>query len=113
MNTTDNNRTDKDMSNIYPTWNEMTTEEREAAIKKSEFCRKLNEENARLFAELKKNRFYKKSELKVGMNVVVVKNGDDIDSGVICEINKDEVIMMDGEEGFSYNMKDVRFKMIG
>jgi hypothetical protein len=48
-------------------------------------------------------------DLKVGMKVAVIQNGDMIDSGRIIEIEDGFVSMVDGDEGFGYEMDSVKF----
>ena len=48
-------------------------------------------------------------DLKVGMKVAVIQNGDMIDSGRIIEIEDGFVSMVDGDEGFGYEMDAVEF----
>lgn len=48
-------------------------------------------------------------DLKVGMKVAVIQNGNMIDSGRIIEIEDGFVSMVDGDEGFGYEMDSVKF----
>ena len=48
-------------------------------------------------------------DLKVGMKVAVLQNGNMIDSGRIIEIEDGFVSMVDGDEGFGYEMDSVKF----
>ena len=48
-------------------------------------------------------------DLKVGMKVAVIQNGNMIDSGRIIEIQDGFVSMVDGDEGFGYEMDSVKF----
>ena len=48
-------------------------------------------------------------DLKVGMKVAVIQNGYMIDSGRIIEIEDGFVSMVDGDEGFGYEMDSVKF----
>ena len=48
-------------------------------------------------------------DLKVGMKVAVIQNGNMIDSGRIIEIEDGFVSMVDGDEGFGYEMDAVEF----
>ena len=48
-------------------------------------------------------------DLKVGMKVGVLQNGNMIDSGRIIEIEDGFVSMVDGDEGFGYEMDSVKF----
>ena len=51
-------------------------------------------------------------DLKVGMKVAVIQNGDMIDSGRIIEIEDGFVSMVDGDEGFGYEMDSVEFELV-
>ena len=53
-----------------------------------------------------------KSDLKVGMRVLVFENGKSVDSGTVIEIEDGFVSMVDGAEGFGYEMDSVEFAEI-
>jgi len=53
-----------------------------------------------------------KSDLKVGMRVLVFENGKSVDSGTVIEIEDGFVSMVDGGEGFGYEMDSVEFAEI-
>ena len=48
-------------------------------------------------------------KLEVGIKVGVLQNGNMIDSGMIIEIEDGFVSMVDGDEGFGYEMDSVEF----
>jgi len=48
-------------------------------------------------------------KLEVGIKVGVLQNGNMIDSGRIIEIEDGFVSMVDGDEGFGYEMDSVKF----
>jgi len=48
-------------------------------------------------------------KLEVGIKVGVLQNGNMIDSGRIIEIEDGFVSMVDGDEGFGYEMDAVEF----
>ncbi len=50
-----------------------------------------------------------KNKLKVGMKVGVLQNGNMIDSGRVIAIEDGFISMVDGEEGFGYEMNSVEF----
>lgn len=50
-----------------------------------------------------------KNDVKVGIKVGVLQNGNMIDSGRIIEIEDGFVSMVDGDEGFGYEMDSVEF----
>ena len=50
-----------------------------------------------------------KNDLRVGMRVLVFENGKSVDSGTVIEIEDGFVSMVDGEEGFGYEMDMVEF----
>ena len=49
------------------------------------------------------------NKLEVGIKVGVLQNGNMIDSGRIIEIEDGFVSMVDGDEGFGYEMDSVKF----
>lgn len=49
------------------------------------------------------------NKLEVGIKVGVLQNGNMIDSGRIIEIEDGFVSMVDGDEGFGYEMDAVEF----
>ena len=49
------------------------------------------------------------NKLEVGIKVGVLQNGNMIDSGRIIEIEDGFVSMVDGDEGFGYEMDCVEF----
>ena len=49
------------------------------------------------------------NKLEVGIKVGVLQNGNMIDSGRIIEIEDGFVSMVDGDEGFDYEMDSVEF----
>ena len=49
------------------------------------------------------------NKLEVGIKVGVLQNGNMIDSGRIIEIEDGFVSMVDGDEGFRYEMDSVEF----
>jgi hypothetical protein len=49
------------------------------------------------------------NKLEVGIKVGVLQNGNMIDSGRIIEIEDGFVSMVDGDEGFGYEMDSVEF----
>lgn len=51
-------------------------------------------------------------DLEIGMRVDVWMEGEMVERGIIISIEEDEVIMMDGEEGFFVNPKKVEFSEI-
>ena len=54
-----------------------------------------------------------KNDLRVGMRVFVFENGKSVDSGTIIAIHNDGFVdLVDGEEGFSYDMDSVEFAEI-
>ena len=50
-----------------------------------------------------------KNKLKVGMKVGVLQNGNMIDSGRVIAIEDGFISMIDGDEGFGYEMDSVEF----
>jgi len=51
-----------------------------------------------------------KSDLKVGMRVLVFENGKSVDSGTVIAIDNDGFVsMVDDGEGFGYEMDSVEF----
>ena len=50
-----------------------------------------------------------KLKLEVGMKVGVLQNGNMIDSGRVIAIEDGFVSMVDGDEGFGYEMDSVEF----
>ena len=54
-----------------------------------------------------------KNDLKVGMRVFVFENGKSVDIGTVIAIHNDGFVdLVDGEEGFSYDMDSVEFAEI-
>jgi len=53
-----------------------------------------------------------KSDLKVGMRVLVFENGKSVDRGTGIDIEDGFVSMVDGGEGFGYEMDSVEFAEI-
>ena len=53
-----------------------------------------------------------KSDLRVGMRVIVFENGKNVDIGTVFEIEDGFVSMVDGGEGFGYEMDRVEFAEI-
>ena len=49
------------------------------------------------------------NKLKVGMKVGVLQNGNMIDSGRVIAIEDGFISMIDGDEGFGYEMDSVEF----
>ena len=49
------------------------------------------------------------NKLEVGIKVGVLQNGNMIDSGRIIEIEDGFVSMIDGDEGFGYEMDSIEF----
>ena len=49
------------------------------------------------------------NKLKVGMKVGVLQNGNMIDSGRVIAIEDGFISMVDGDEGFGYEMNSVEF----
>ncbi len=49
------------------------------------------------------------NKLEIGIKVGVLQNGNMIDSGRIIEIEDGFVSMVDGDEGFGYEMDSVKF----
>ena len=52
------------------------------------------------------------NKLEVGIKVGVLQNGNMIDSGRIIEIEDGFVSMVDGDEGFGYEMDRVEFELV-
>ena len=50
-----------------------------------------------------------KNDLKVGMRVIVFENGKNVDIGTVIEIEDGFVSMVEGDEGFGYEMDRVEF----
>ena len=51
-----------------------------------------------------------KSDLKVGMRVLVFENGKSVDIGTVIAIHNDGFVdMVEGGEGFGYEMDSVEF----
>ena len=46
-------------------------------------------------------------ELEIGMNVMIIKDGEYQDSGYVIDILEDEIVFKDGEEGFSYERSEI------
>jgi len=57
-------------------------------------------------------RMLNKNDLKVGMRVLVFENGKSVDSGTVIEIEDGFVSMVEGDEGFGYEMDRVEFAEI-
>ena len=53
-----------------------------------------------------------KKDLKVGMRVFVIENGKNVDTGTVIEIKDGFVSMVEGEEGFGYEMDSVEFELV-
>ena len=53
-----------------------------------------------------------KNDLRVGMRVIVFENGKNVDIGTVIEIEDGFVSMVDGGEGFGYEMDRVEFAEI-
>jgi len=53
-----------------------------------------------------------KNDLKVGMRVIVFENGKNVDMGTVIEIEDGVVSMVDGDEGFGYEMDSVEFELV-
>ena len=54
-----------------------------------------------------------KSDLKVGMRVIVFENGKSVDVGTVIAIHNDGFVsLVDGGEGFGYEMDSVEFAEI-
>ena len=53
-----------------------------------------------------------KSDLRVGMRVIVFENGKNVDIGKVIAIEDGFVSMVEGEEGFGYEMDSVEFAEI-
>jgi len=53
-----------------------------------------------------------KKDLKVGMRVFVIENGKNVDMGTIIEIEDGFVSMVEGDEGFGYEMDRVEFELV-
>ena len=53
-----------------------------------------------------------KKDLKVGMRVFVIENGKNVDIGTIIEIEDGFVSMVEGYEGFGYEMDSVEFELV-
>ena len=60
---------------------------------------------------IKRDRMDKK-DLKVGMKVIVFENGKDVDIGTVIAIEDGFVSMVDGCEGFGYEMDSVEFELV-
>jgi len=50
-----------------------------------------------------------KNDLRVGMRVIVFENGKNVDIGTVIEIEDGFVSMVEGDEGFGYEMDSVEF----
>jgi len=50
-----------------------------------------------------------KNDLEVGMRVIVFENGKNVDIGTVIEIEDGFVSMVEGDEGFGYEMDSVEF----
>ena len=53
-----------------------------------------------------------KKDLKVGMRVFVIENGKNVDMGTVIEIEDGFVSMVEGDEGFGYEMDSVEFELV-
>ena len=54
-----------------------------------------------------------KNDLRVGMRVIVFENGKSVDIGTVIAIANDGVVsMVEGGEGFGYEMDSVEFAEI-
>ena len=53
-----------------------------------------------------------KNDLRVGMRVIVFENGKNVDIGTVIEIEDGFVSMVDGDEGFGYEMDSVEFELV-
>ncbi len=53
-----------------------------------------------------------KNDLKVGMRVFVFENGKSVDMGTVIAIEDGFVSLVDGGEGFGYEMDSVDFAEI-
>ena len=54
-----------------------------------------------------------KSDLKVGMRVIVFENGKSVDVGTVIAIHNDGFVsLVEGGEGFGYEMDSVEFAEI-
>ena len=53
-----------------------------------------------------------KNDLRVGMRVIVFENGKNVDIGTVIAIEDGFVSMVEGEEGFGYEMDSVEFAEI-
>ena len=46
-------------------------------------------------------------ELEIGMNVIIIKDGEYQDSGYVIDILENEIVFKDGEEGFTYERSEI------
>ena len=46
-------------------------------------------------------------ELEIGMNVMIIKDGEYQDSGYVIDILINEIVFQDGEECFSYERSEI------
>ena len=46
-------------------------------------------------------------DLEIGMNVMIIKDGEYQDSGYVIDILENEIVFKDGEEGFSYERSEI------
>jgi len=46
-------------------------------------------------------------ELEIGMNVMIIKDGEYQDSGYVIDILENEIVFQDGEECFSYERSEI------
>ena len=46
-------------------------------------------------------------ELEIGMNVMIIKDGEYQDSGYVIDILENEIVFKDGEEGFTYERSEI------
>ena len=54
-----------------------------------------------------------KNDLRVGMRVIVFENGKNVDMGTVIAIANDGFVsLVDGDEGFGYEMASVEFAEI-
>jgi len=53
-----------------------------------------------------------KNDIKVGMRVIVFENGKNVDIGTVIEIEDGFVSMVEGDEGFGYEIDRVEFAEI-
>jgi hypothetical protein len=46
-------------------------------------------------------------ELEIGMNVMIIKDGEYQDSGYVIDILENEIVFQDGEECFTYERSEI------